>query len=507
MGEGTKRTLAAWLLLVCSLLLWPATVTSQGTAELPRQVLFPSQAQTNAEFGLSLAASGERLLVGSPGLAQQGGAFVFSRGSLSMWSEEGMLLAADTDAGDGFGESVALRGDWALVGAPQAAGNTAFCGATYFYVRQPNGQWQEMQKLIAVDGCCSDQFGYRVAFHPTSDVAFIAARLRTLPGMGVPAQGTVYVFTYRNGLWSEVAQILAPPASGSTNLGIDLAVTDTHVFVSALGASPVVGRLFIFVPVSFPTVWSVEQALEEAPIQGFGRPVLPHDTSLFVGAVGNDSAAPNGGAVYTYEYDGATWNPTGLITASDAVANDRLGTALAARDGTLLVGAAKAQEGGVDGGKVYVFQRNGNTWIEDRVLLNSSVESCDGHGARCAFVGPVPVVSALFDNDGSLSAGSLSIYQALPITSFVRADCNADGMVNVADVIFDLANLFDGGREPTCGDSCDVNDDGVRNIADAVFALAYLFSLGPVPSDPGLSCGPDPTQSTRVSCHAHSACP
>ncbi len=78
-------------------------------------------------------------------------------------------------------------------------------------------------------------------------------------------------------------------------------------------------------------------------------------------------------------------------------------------------------------------------------------------------------------------------------TGFIRGDANDDGGVNLADAIRILEVLFAGGGPLTCNDAGDANDDGGVDISDPIFLLAYLFTMGPSPSLPFPTAGPDPT--------------
>lgn len=89
---------------------------------------------------------------------------------------------------------------------------------------------------------------------------------------------------------------------------------------------------------------------------------------------------------------------------------------------------------------------------------------------------------------------------------FVRADCNADGQIDISDPVTLLESLFAGGAPPPCDDACDANDDGAPNIADVVFILTYNFSGGVDPSAPFPTCGADPT-ADGLGCGAFAACP
>jgi hypothetical protein len=60
-------------------------------------------------------------------------------------------------------------------------------------------------------------------------------------------------------------------------------------------------------------------------------------------------------------------------------------------------------------------------------------------------------------------------------------DCNADGEINLADVVYLIADLFKDGPppEPTCrGDG---NCSGVRDVGDIVVLINYLFKYGQAP--------------------------
>ena len=91
-------------------------------------------------------------------------------------------------------------------------------------------------------------------------------------------------------------------------------------------------------------------------------------------------------------------------------------------------------------------------------------------------------------------------------TDFIRADCNLDSQINIADAVSALSFLFMGTGTPVCVDACDSNDDGDFNIADPVYCLAHLFGGGTDPSAPFPSCGGDPTVD-GLNCGLNGACP
>lgn len=72
------------------------------------------------------------------------------------------------DASDQFGYSVAVSGDFAIVGAPfedeDAAGDNTIPGAGCAYIFVRNGtNWTMQQKIVASDRATNDNFGISVA--------------------------------------------------------------------------------------------------------------------------------------------------------------------------------------------------------------------------------------------------------------------------------------------------------------------------------------------------------
>ena len=61
----------------------------------------------------------------------------------------------------------------------------------------------------------------------------------------------------------------------------------------------------------------------------------------------------------------------------------------------------------------------------------------------------------------------------------LRGDVNGDGVVNMDDVSYLVANLYAAGPAPI--GAADANMDGVVDVGDAFFLINYLISGGPAP--------------------------
>ena len=62
--------------------------------------------------------------------------------------------------------------------------------------------------------------------------------------------------------------------------------------------------------------------------------------------------------------------------------------------------------------------------------------------------------------------------------SFVRGDCNADGMTALTDALALLDFLFAGGAAPGCGSACDFSGDEKISLGDVTYIALYLFLGG-----------------------------
>lgn len=135
----------------------------------------------------------------------------------------------------------------------------------------------------------------------------------------------------------------------------------------------------------------------------------------------------------------------------------------------------------------------------------TSLEFCGSLGVPPVPLAVVPVGGASIPAtylDGQI--------QIVDEPAFERGDCNDDGMVNIADVVFLGNYLFPGSGGPSvvaCFDACDGNDDGSLNIADAIRSLSSLFGTPamPLPAPSG-SCGADLTMD-MLGCVGTANCP
>jgi hypothetical protein len=138
-------------------------------------------------FGTSVAISGATVIVGASGQASSaGGAYVFVR-SGSAWSMQDEL-SGFVSAGAGFGFSVAIAGNVAVVGIPgEPAGANMPQGAVFVFARA-GSDWFPYAPLSGWNQPSSALFGWSVAISGTTALAG-TPDLQANPG-------AAYVFPY-----------------------------------------------------------------------------------------------------------------------------------------------------------------------------------------------------------------------------------------------------------------------------------------------------------------------
>jgi hypothetical protein len=89
--------------------------------------------------------------------------------------------------------------------------------------------------------------------------------------------------------------------------------------------------------------------------------------------------------------------------------------------------------------------------------------------------------------------------------TFVRGDSNGDGLLNIADPLFSLNNLFCGGPVPPCLEAANVTDL-VFDLTDPLTSMKYLFYCGPaLDATSPTGCGTDMTPPS-LSCATSTNC-
>lgn len=150
-----------------------------------------------------------------------------------VWTIDDTLSPGELEAGDHFGISVAISGEYALVGSVNDDDAGLNAGAVYVYHRGDSG-WTEVDKLTADNAAEHEAFGYNVALdYP---YAVVGAYNDDEP---VSRAGSAYVYRHDGTTWHLVAELDAPEPKVEERFGWDVDVAGEHLVVMG-GEGPIV---------------------------------------------------------------------------------------------------------------------------------------------------------------------------------------------------------------------------------------------------------------------------
>src|SRR5690606_642977 len=201
--------------------------------------LSASDADANAGFGIALAISGDRAVVGAPLEGnRRGAAYLFRRDASGQWVQEAKLVARTGGEGALLGASVAILGDEIVAGAP---GRDQGTGAAFVFARgSDGGEWREVPRLLPFAGRARSQFGGSRAV--VGDGLWVGAPLADR------AAGTVYRISRdaAAGAWTTARVLDRGEMPRRAALGVGLAVAGRVAAISAPGDDHGAGTVAVY---------------------------------------------------------------------------------------------------------------------------------------------------------------------------------------------------------------------------------------------------------------------
>ncbi len=427
-----------------------------------------------------------------------GAVYVFVR-SGPAWSQQAYLKASNAAAGDWFGLSVAISGDTIVVGALQEdsaatavngnqADNSAIdSGAAYVFVR--NGTtWTQQAYLKASNAEAGDIFGYNVAI--SGDTILVATIQEDSAATGVngnqadnsaASSGAVYVYQRTGAAWAQQAYLKASNTAAGDWFGRSIAISGDTVVVGASeedsaatgvggnqadDASTASGAAYIFVRSG--TNWA-QQAYLKASNTGagdrFGSSVALFGNTAVVGVPGEDSnatgvngnqaddSASGSGAAYLFVRAGSTWSQQAYLKPSNTALGYNFGVSAAISGDTVVIGAhtERSTSTGINGSQVespvtganagasYLFSRTGTNWVQTAYIKASNTDARDLFGLSVAIDADNIVISGVREDSSATAingnqadntatdAGAVYLYNGL--TTAVTINSSPAGLL------------------------------------------------------------------------------
>lgn len=377
-------------------------------------VLAPSDPKKNMHFGRTMAAYGNTIAVGAVGDMQygvdSGSVYLFAWDSQD-WTPQAKLLPGNLGPGDSFGSALALNDDSLLVGAYLAHQATGAFGSVYAYERAGAG-WQQIDELYASDPEGLALFGYAVAMH--------GKRAAVGAMQSSDHKGAVYVFTKgADGHWSETSKLMADDGMTGDMFGISVAINN-DIIVASAGSAPCTQGIYCGAAYVFEfdgSQWKQAAKLvpsDVSPWDFFGHAVSVMGTRVLVSTYSKHNTDGTNGAVYVFDKQGDTWIETAKIAPAGRKPGDGFGTSLAEQNGRIFIGACMREVNGVPSGAASIFGQHNGQWTEERWLNPSNGQAADSFGCTLSLSGDTLVIGAGDANTAFSDTGAAYVYALQP---------------------------------------------------------------------------------------------
>ncbi|MDF1870599.1 MAG: FG-GAP repeat protein, partial [Phycisphaerales bacterium] len=192
--------------------------------------LLPNDGEPLDRFGIAVAISGSIAVVGaswdSDNGNQSGSAYLFDT---TTGQQIAKLLPNDGAADDYFGGSVAIDGNTVIVGARWNDDNGNQSGSAYLFDTTTG---QQIAKLLPNDGAAGDYFGESVAIHGTK--AVVGAHLNYHDEI---RSGAAYLFDITTG--QQIAKFVPSIADRLDWFGSSVALNEETVVIGASGVDDI----------------------------------------------------------------------------------------------------------------------------------------------------------------------------------------------------------------------------------------------------------------------------
>jgi hypothetical protein len=368
--RSVRSVLMLSLLISLSIIfVFPSFTQSASDRALVALQTVPGNPGSN--FGATLVMDGDTVAVGASGEDSFsnfdiGAVYIYVRNGFNWVLQQSLRDDLDVN-GLFFGEALALDGDTLAVSSYYRDDDA---GAVYIFTRS-GGNWTLQAELTASDRAEGDLFGVAIALD--GDTLAISAPGADTSG-GVDA-GAVYIFTRSAGTWTQQAKLI----TGATNMqsGRVLALSDGTLLVgtpeATINGLPRAGRVSVFT--GSGAVWTPQTTLTAGDPQAtarFGLSLSYYNGRLAVGAPGL-ATGDTSGAVYLFSKNGTSWVPQFKLLPNAPQAGQTFGEEVSVHGQRLLVGSPNYDSSTQDAsGAAYVFSVIGNNWVQQQFITGTT---------------------------------------------------------------------------------------------------------------------------------------
>ena len=482
-----------------------------GTFWAQQHKWLPTPTAGSHKMGTPVSADGDRIAAGVPSRQNsKGGVYIFVRGP-SGWALEQYIPPASS-GNDRFGHSLALSGDSLLVGASHNDDAGGSAGTAYAYVRS-GGVWMLEQQLFASDAAANDFFGSGVSLD--ADTAVLTASTDRHSGAG---RGAAYIFVRSAGVWTEQGMVDASDLTNSGEYMASSVALDGDTMVTGCLSCDFngdhSGAAYVFTRTA--GVWTEAQRLTPAEPSGndrFGGSVSVEGDTILVGAVREDDGGIDSGAAYVFTRSGGVWTEQQKLKALDKTGGDEFGNSVRLHGDLAVIGAHFNNLFANVPGAAYVFARTDGVWAQTQKVTASDAADADAFGTTVDIADGMIAIGAIGDDDVGANSGSIYAYEVAcgngELNAALGEACddgasNSDTEPDACRLSCQPAGCNDGVID--MGEACDDGANNSDTAVDACRTTCVVAHCGDEVVDTGEACDDGANNSDTVPDACRSTC-
>ncbi|MBN2669029.1 MAG: T9SS type A sorting domain-containing protein [Bacteroidales bacterium] len=286
--------------------------------------------------------------------------------------------------------------------------------AILFLITQSFSQTWEQKGLDITGSETYEQMGFTTALNETGDI-MVSGRPYT--DFGYSDGGSVMVFQYLLNQWVQLGQTIHGNYTyGYLGYSIDINALGNIIVAGAYGNNNARGevKVYQYNNGQWEQMGQTLSGSYDSDELGYAVSINEDGTTIALSVAQENTSEILVGAVYIYEFDGATWNQKGnKITGVNAY--DRSGNDISINgSGDVIIIATKGAEtsNGNNSGNVKAFEWSGEAWVQKGTdIIGVHTGEYFGYSVDVDNLGETIVVGTVRNGQQYTDAGRVAVYK------------------------------------------------------------------------------------------------
>ncbi len=378
------------------------------------------------QLGGAVAISGNYAIAGASSANSSRGAVYIYKKENNVWIEQTKLTIPNASFLTNFGYSVAIDGDYAVVGARNDRETGTRAGAVYVFKRDGNN-WIQQARLEATNRIINDYFGSSVSI--SNDYIIVGAENKDINGTKT---GAAYIYKRTGTTWNLQSELVATDGQDGDKFGTSVSIYGNHAVVGASNVDTY-GAVYAYTIQNSQWILKNKIISPQRRYQGeFGVAVDIEREYLVIGAPKQQGENYHSGAAWLYKDDGYEWKEYQRLTVNGSVSSSLryslLGNSVSISNNYIIVGAKNHTARGNQAGMAYVYRRQENQFfnsystglIANNIpLASDSVSAGDYFGYSVAIDGDNAIVGAIGDDQLENASGAVYFFAPPPTAKLI----------------------------------------------------------------------------------------